>query len=596
MDVTNEAYNLGAVYAPLTLIERAVDRMSMYFKKKSRKITCSKKGLAFRKDNFAAILCAIYYMCDRGIGKTLSSGELKISKPILDRAYNSAFTDDFNFLMELDAKYGWDTFKKRQGIRATKRTSAYGVFPHFRAKLTKIDENSFLYERIQNFINIFMEYVKEHTDDTMPDEYKAVAENYYKYCIDMDLADKICAERHGVSFSKALKYIENTSEVKVNNAEFMKCREVEKEYCMCKAFNESKYVVKEVYGRLYTPFHNLPKEYRAAFRTKKSGDAVAELVDMKGAFVKGSFHVVKNMMHSIGDYEMESKISSIISGMVDPYAFAVRDGYTRNSVKKSVLSFMFSRPVHLKARENLLRKVNRISFDPINTQVSRLLDFISKNTHLFFVDNATLNRTMKQFSDCKELYTLAGFKGRVYFTNKKVFGYSNFRNFIQFVERVYSAIMTEHVKKSMIASFGSDVYNAFMTTAEILDNASVSNIKREQGMSLNYCTSKRVKPYRQADLRDGNVINNSIICQEAEGLTMFTGAIPVMQFSSGCGSLVTLHDAIFCPSSYVSKFDVEKIRKALDAFYGNCVKSVFNDSKLVQDAISKYRKVEEKVA
>lgn len=594
-----EHYNLGEVFAPVTMITRIVtDKMTAYFKNEAKFSPKSRRGLNFRKNNFIAILCAIYHMADRGIGKTLSSGELKISKPILDTVYNSAFADDFNYLMDLDAEFGWDMFKKRQGIRATKRTSAYGVFPNYRMKLSKIEKDTFIYERMQNFINVFMDYLKEHSDEDMPESYRAVADNYYKYGIDMEHADAICFDRHGVHFADALNFLGSIKTIGIGDSAFLKYREVEREYYMCKAFNESKYVVKEVYGRLYTPFHNLPKDYRAAFRLKSTGERVKELVDMKGAFVYGTFNVVKNMMSTIGNEAVADKIDSFLTRMDDPYQFVTCNGYDRKSIKKSVLSLLFSRPVHLRARENLLRKVNGNSFkslEPIRSQVSGLLDFISKNKHLFYVSDKELNKVMNTI-DCSDLRCFAGLNGRTSFTNNEVVGYNNFRNFVKLAERIHSAIMTDCVKRCMIDYFGEDVYDAFIKTSEILDKASVKNIKREQGMSLTYCTSKHVRPYKQVDLQDGNVINSSIICQEAEGNAMFNCVVPAIQKSTGYSNLITLHDAVFCPESLSIGMSEDALRTAMNTVFADSIKSVFMNSSLVKNAVRKYVKLEEKAA
>ena len=198
--------------------------------------------------------------------------------------------------------------------------------------------------------------------------------------------------------------------------------------------------------------------------------------------------------------------------------------------------------------------------------------------------------------DCSDLRRFAGLNGHVCFTNSEVVGYRNFRNFVKLAERIHSAIMTDCVKQSMIAYFGEDVYDAFIKTSEILDKASVKNIKREQGMSLTYCTSKHVRPYKQVDLQDGNVINSSIICQEAEGNAMFNFIVPALQKRTGYNNLITLHDAVFCPESLSLGVSDSTLRSVMNKVFADSISDVFMSNSLVRDAVKKYVKSEEKVA
>lgn len=599
MKTTGErVYNLGAVYAPLRLFENIVDKyMKPYFKSGAQHETHLRKALKERRDHFIAMLCGIYYMSERGIGDKLSSGELKIASQILREAYSWGFASDYEHLMEIDAREKWGIFHKRQGVKLTKRLSAYGIFLNSRVHIFRIESGS-VYDKVVRFVNVYINYLRDNSTKEVSPEYKECAENYYKYCVDMEIADRICFDRHGIHFNDALEYIRTTDDVIVGNGQYMKYRDVEREYYMCEAFNKSEYIVREAYGRLYCPFHNLPKEYRLAFRMKKTNEHVKEVVDMKGAFVKGSFLVASHMMREFGDTETADRMESIVSGMNDPYAFAVGT-YNRDFIKKPVLSFLFSRPVHVRARESLLRRIRSTGFENLVTsQVFGFLDFISKNKYLFHAPNKVLNDSLKQFSCNKELLSIAGIwtGRRVFWTNDACSGNRCFRNFFNFVQRVSDAITHDCVKSAMISSFGEDVYNAFVFTSEVFDYSSKLNIEHEQGLSRGFCMSPRILPYRQADLRDGNTINNSIVCQIAEGMALMGTVLPYLKNNYSCNSFVTLHDAIYAPESIAREIETKHLARSMDTVYKHYIKYVFESNDMVQKAIKDWRYKEAKAA
>lgn len=574
--------DLGSVFVPRRLFTDRVKQLFSYFRPmyKSREDTWN------RMDRLVDMLCFISHASFMKHGETLSTGELKIASPLFQSMYGQDFKNDFRKLVELDKK----TFSIRQGLPNSKRITAFGI--HCRDKrtlYTKIPRDCERYKAMQVLTGKFLEYLKERTESVMPEEYQEWADNYRKYMIDMKLASEICKERHGVSFEEVESYMNGKDSVLLSDADFFKYRDADNERHLCKAFNDNSYIVKEVYGRLYTPFHNLAKEYREAFRTRNGGDKLVELTDMSGAFVRGGLCVAGCMAFEFGNEVLYKKIDGICRGFTDPYAFAVREGFTRKEIKQPVLSFLFAKPSHIKMRDNLYSRIeNNADVDAVYNYCKQFLSFVNKNKQLYCMSDRELNKALYDYSQDTCISDIFGYsmKRRMYWTNSTL---KNARNsllrFVNTLTRVRDAIMHKHVSESLKTHFGADVYDALVFASEVFQHATEYNINKEQEAMKKFCANNGVLPYRKVDLQKGNTINTSIVCQISEGEMMFKEILPTLKVKTDCTKLVTLHDGIFCPASVVPAVDVDVLNMSLNAWFTKFIRKTYVSNDMVRNAI-----------
>lgn len=579
--------DLGNVFVPERLLTDRVKLLFSHF----RSMYKTREDVWNRMDHFVDMLCFISHASYMKHGECLSTGELKIACQLAEILYGQTFKADFKKLVELDKK----TFSIRQGLPNSRRINAFGIHcTDKRIIFSKIQKDSVRYKALQVMTGKFLEYLKEHTEYEMPEEYQEWADNYRKYRIDMKLASEICKERHGVSFDDVVSYMNSRDSVLLSEADFFKYRDADNERQLCKAFNDNSYIVKEVYGRLYTPFHNLAKEYREAFRTRENGDKLVELTDMSGAFVRGGLCVAGCMSFEFGNEALYKKINDICHSFSDPYSFAVRDGYTRNDIKKPVLSFLFAKPSHLRMRDNLFTRIEKnADVDKVYSYCVQFLSFINKNKQVYCMSDRDMNKALTDFSQESCISDVFGYnmKRRMFWTNSTA---KNVRNsllrFVNTLTRVRDAILHNHVSESLKTQFGADVYSALRFTGELFNHATEYNINKEQEAMKRFCENNGALPYRKVDLQKGNTINTSIVCQLSEGEMMFKEILPTLKVKTGCTKLVTLHDGIFCPASVVPDVNVDMLNMSLNAWFSKFIMKTYVNNEMVRDAVKLWKK------
>lgn len=584
-------YETGSMFAPMTFLERKVQPYAVaYYTKKYVKF--KPKKLYEHVHTFIRGCAAVSYLQYLQSGRLMRGGEVMIPREVLKDSIGWVFSYDFCKIADLMRK----DYKGKDPILSFRRspqgvTHGYGVnFPNT-VSMDKLD--GAVGDLCEKCVSCFYDYIKEHSKSTLDPEYKEFAENYYKYEIDMEKADVICKERNGVSFSEANEYLKSVSSISFYDKMFLKSREAEKEYFMCKSFNSSSYNIKQVYGRVYTPFHSIAKAYRTAFRTRKTKEAVVEAVDMKGAFIKGSLAVVGCVSTEFGNKSVSDKVVDILSNMDDPYSFAVDSKHLRKDVKTDVLSFFFSSFYDISKRNRIYNKLYKNGvLDKVYNHACSFLSVVKENRGVLYMSDSDVNKIFNRFS--KDIFVASGFYGyhgttKMRWTNdKSKKGFFKLRNYIEVMESIKHSVGQHHVIECFSDTFGSEVLDALYFTIKMFDNYTKITLDDIQKGLKNKCNRLGGLPMRRYDIMRGRNYNLSILCQEAEGEMMFKDALPLIKKETGCTKLITLHDAVFCPESYKTVVQ-NTIGDKLDSMYYNRIMKIYLENPVVRQAVKYWK-------
>lgn len=579
-------FDIGDVFVPTKFFSRVVYKY--YHSKLKARFRGYPEKIELREHKMYVMLCFIWHMIHTKKCTTLASGTLPIAWQLCRKLGGADFNREWEEILAIDKEQKFGVFSGRRGIRGTNRMNSYGIdFSSYRAFFYRVERDSDLYKELQSHCATFQSFLIEKSSvEPSTLEY---AQNYYKYAVDMEKASEICRERHGVTFEMIPLYFSNLDEVKIYDPEFVRYRQADKEMRLCKDFNSGNFIVTEVYGRLYSPFHSLPKKYRSAFYERSTHAPIVEVVDMKGAFVKGSLITTACMSKELGNTEAERQATEAVKNMDDPYAFAVTDDVDRSYVKSHVLSFFFAPPAIRAQREKSFEKLTeKHNPSDIRAYADKFLSYINNRSYLNHLSDKELNKELKDFTDCA--CVLGCDSAVVKFTNhKKKAGCINFKSFTFLVKRALDAVMNNHIVSAFIKKFGKVVYDAFSTTCKIFQNSTDNNINEELKYNRAICKGSLYKSHWKKDLRSGNVINTSIVCQEAEGLAMFHKVLPDLKNATGCTKLVSLHDAIWSPEAIARFIDAKAVSKELDRAVWAGVWYNFKNNSLIIDAINFYK-------
>lgn len=585
-------FNTGSIFIPSYIKRNLRQFTAEYFNNKYKNYKQRRvydKIKRFEKGVY--VVCYLQYLQK---DKLMQSGEVMIPREVLfETVDNTKFVDDFVGVADLIKK---KTVKGRKPLLSFRRTPqgkphGFGVNYPTCTKMEKADPEE--EAMCRKGVDCFYTYLKEHSTCTVSPEFQDFTNNYYKYEIDMEVADAVCRERNGVSFEEAVDYLQNARVGKLSDKMFIQCRDAEKEFFICNSFNHSKYAVKQVYGRVYTPFHNLAKEYRKAFRLRKTGEEVAEALDMKGAFVKGALVTTACYSYELGKKEVSDKIMKSLSTVTDPYAFAVKCGYDRDAVKPMVLSFLFSSMTDITRRNQVYNRVQRLGLeDAVKLYAEKFLAVVKANRNIYYLNNRDLNALLAPFStdDCvfRAFYRANNVK-KIRWTNGTAGkGFYSLRNFVKALNRTVSSIGQAHVVKCFVNAYGEDVLSALYENISMYDNYTKVTLDALQKSVQNVCKAKGGTPCSRKDLKRGNGFNISILCQLAEGSMMFTKVLPMLKEKTGCTKLITLHDAIFCPISYKDKV-IEAIGANIDKEYYKSIFEVYQKESKVRESVNYWK-------
>lgn len=578
-------FDTGSIFVPFKHIRSCLKEVcNAYFTAKypKKRHTFVKK----HTDGFINGVCAISYLQYLQRDYLKSSGEVAIPSVVLRDTIWESFPEDFiaiaDILRKKKVKDPVITFR-----RAPRQLChGYGVHYNNMCKIVRLDGD--VEDICRGVTSTFFMYVKEHSKCTVDEDIKEFAENYYKYEIDMEIANKVCIERNGVSFDDATAYLRNSRVMKMSDEKFIRCRDAERDFYLCKSFNSNSFVVRQVYGRMYTPFHNIAKAYRVAVKTRSTHEHIEEAIDMKGAFVRGALCATAYHALEFGKKDVADKIIKELSEMNDPYAFAEKSGVTRSVAKNFTLAFVFSSISDIDRRNTLYYTlVKRGIVDSVEKHAEEFLAVVDKHRNIMYMSNRDLDKVLGKFSqeDCvlRGIYGSHGVE-KVQWTNRTTGkGRYSLKNYITLLRRIRLAIGQHLIVECFKEAFGEDVFECFTDTVRMFDRYTDNQVEHHmQNVNASCKKYGGIASFRR-DVRRACAFNLSILCQIAEGDMMFRNILPMIKEKTGCNKLITLHDAIYCPKSYADK--VRKcIGKELEKKYIECILKVCKNNETVKEA------------
>ena len=529
------------------------------------------------------------------------SGGVWISSSILN-AISSDFKEFFDKLCKVNEKryinnYNVHFFQTNHGLLLKnqhyyKINSCSGESGN-RMKLVAYEEGTPRYEKINNILQRVKNYTKRARISGRNNLRKSedeVSKKYYEMEIDERKAVSALEMRYGITLGEALHY--SASEKCAKNKEAMikshKAKMFCQQYNQIKNFNLNYYNTTAKFGRIYTGMHNLVKEVRNFLYNKENGHMV-EVYDMHGAHVVGWFTMCSSYEKMRGNALLSSTYTDyILNPEDDPYRFALRGKFKddRTTVKKAVLSYVFASYKDCTYRGRFIARMRKVgNYD----EMVKFCEAYNSIMGLYDFNTMTDGMIKDILSDIK-------FTPSIYFVlTGKRYNYLSFYNsygryksvdskralkdlergcldfgvFSILVDVAYKAMLQYHVEQCLEEVFGKSSVSTCIGVKKYFRDKSkgikdyISSVLKGSKTKLSECLS-------------GNTPNASIMCQIAEGWTMFDNVVPELIEKTGCEDIITLHDAILVPEDVARKIDVKKLNlKVMLTFIAN-VEYAFN--------------------
>ena len=528
------------------------------------------------------------------------SGGVWISSSILN-AISSDFKELFDKLCKVNEKryinnYNMHFFQTNHGLLLKnqhyyKINSCSGESGN-RVKLVEYEEGTSTYEKI----NVILQRVKSHIKrarisgkNNLRKSEDEVSKRYYEMEIDEKKAVSALEMRYGLTLGEALHYnSEKCGKSKDAMAKSHKAKMFCQQYNQIKNFNLNYYNTTAKFGRIYTGMHNLVKEVRNFLYNKTNGHMV-EVYDMHGAHVVGWFTMCASYEKMRGNNCLSSIYTNYITNPEeDPYRFALRGKFKddRTTVKKAVLSYVFASYKDCTYRGRFIARMKKagnydemVKFCETYNSVMGLYDADTMNDGMIKDVLSDINITPsiyfvltgKKYNSLTFYNSYGKYKSvdskRAIKDMEK--GYLDLSVFSILVDVAYKSMLQYHVEKCLEEVFGSYA---------IATCIGVKKYFRDKSNGIKDYISSAMKGSK-AKLRDclsGNTPNASIMCQIAEGWTMFDNVVPELIEKTGCADVITLHDAILVPEDVARKIDVKKLNfKVMSMFIVN-VEYAFN--------------------
>ena len=407
--------------------------------------------------------------------------------------------------------------------------------------------------------------------------------------IDEKKAVSALESRYGLTLGEAERYnsLENCSN-KAVMARTHKAKVFCQQYNQIKNFNLNYYSTTAKFGRIYTGMHNLVKEVRN-FLYNDDKRHMVEVYDMHGAHIVGWFTMCASYEKMRGNNNLSSVYSDyILNPESDPYRFAMSGKFKndRATVKQAVLSYVFASYKDCTYRGKFIARIKKAN------NYDEMFKFCTEfNNLMSMYDVDAMNDVMLRdvLSDIKFssdiYYVLTGkhYKHLCLYNGNGKYksvdsrcaqkdmerGCLDFNVFSVLVDVAYKSMLQYHVEKCLEEAFGSSAVSTCINVKKYFRDKA-KGIKESIGSMLK---GSKVK---LKDCLAGSTPNASIMCQIAEGWTMFDNIVPELIEKTGCSDVVTLHDAILVPEDVASKIDVKKLNfKVMSTFIAN-VEYAFN--------------------
>jgi len=522
----------------------------------------------------------------------------------LPKVISNALGHDFDSVFEKLQLRNGKRYVKNFGIQSLRLNNRvlrknkyyYSIksFAHPRSLLCEaVSEGSEMYEEIKKIIERVENNLKksyEANKKYLNENEREFSDRYIELFFDNASMEDLERE-YGITLSEAKELdakMKQESCVITDYAQYTNAKKLLQEYSNFTSFNSNFYNVSFKFGRLYTPLHNASKKLRKHLRNK-NGEQMIEVYDMHGAHLVGFFVQCACVARKQGNSKLADSFMNYVENIEeDPYRFALQGGFEdkRDTVKLGVLSYIFASYSDCRYRGLFINRMKDSDsysdvfnfceeFSSIYDKYSYCAYTLSKDVLLSVFNDLTYNSKISYVLTGENYKKISFYNANSYKTIGSEAGRKDLRKgcvdlkaFDSVVDVSYKAMLQYHVEQCLIKEFGADaLYVCTKVKKQFYDktNAIVDSIVEDI-----LKTNPKAKRVSRRELARGNTPNASVVCQIAEGKTMFESIVPELVKDTGCNEIVTLHDAIFVPESIVSKIDVKELNfKVMSAYIAN---------------------------
>lgn len=389
------------------------------------------------------------------------------------------------------------------------------------------------------------EYFMEHQTQ-YDSEYEELDENYHKLSVDLSEASDLMKDKFGVSYEE-MKELLKGDKIEFDN---MKMRAY-CAYCAINDLNTKHYRMVSKYGRVYTPFHSLPKVLRTAVRVE--GKPLREILDAHAAFIRFSSETAIRFFEECRDADGMKEMKSLMKALNDFcfYEEMTDSSLDRKTVKKMVLSICFSANHQKKWKLMMFRSL----FDKLGNSNMKVFaqiykDYSMENDHdLSKEEQIVLKKFFKDVIGTPVKLTNIKSVLDISKLDKK-----NVKSFINYAESIEFSLVFNKLQ----AKFPKFVEFLYSFDELCKDVMSDYNKTVSQAVGIANNTEGAIK-WNKKHLPNVETLNLSTECQRIESKCLINKVLPLLKDQYAGSTFVTLHDAVFSDDTSVNPDEVRTL-------------------------------------
>ena len=389
------------------------------------------------------------------------------------------------------------------------------------------------------------EYFIEH-QSVYDSDYEELSDSYNKLSVDISEANDIMKDKFGISYYE-MKELLKGEKIEFDNSKMRAyCA-----YCAINDLNDKHYRMVSKYGRVYTPFHNLPKVLRVAVMVE--GKPLREILDAHAAFIRFSSATAIRFFEECRDAEGMKEMKVLMKALDDFCFYEEMTDSTldRKTVKKTVLSICFSASHQKKWKLMMFRSLFDKLGDPsVKVFVNIYKDFaMDKDTDLSKEEMAVLKKFFKEVVG--ERVKLNNIKSTLDINklDKK-----HVKSFINYAESVTFSLVFNKLQ-AKYPKFVEFLYDFDEICRDVMSdyNKTVSH-----AVGIANSTDGSVK-WDKKHLPNVMTLNLSTECQRIESKCLINKVLPFLKDQYAGSTFVTLHDAVFSDDTSIGADEVRNV-------------------------------------
>ena len=396
---------------------------------------------------------------------------------------------------------------------------------------------------VDSLYKYISEYFAEH-QTVYESDYEDLDESYHKLSVDLVEVNELMKDKFGVSYYEMKEYLKN-DKLEFDNAKMIAyCA-----YCAVNDLNNKHYRMVSKYGRVYTPFHSLPKVLRAAVRVE--GKPLREILDAHAAFIRFSSTTAIRFFEECNDEAGMKEMKAIMKALNDFcfYEELTDSTLNRATVKQMVLSICFSASHQKKWKLMMFRSL----FDKVGNDGLKVFSEIYRD-----YSNENDRSLSKEESKVLRKFFTEVIGERVFLTNIKTvldidkLNKKQVKSFVNYAESIAFSLVFNKLQ-SRFPKFVEFLYS-FDDVCK--DAMSDYNKKVSQAVDIANQTTGSVK-WSKKHLPNLETLNLSTECQRIESKCLINKVLPYLKDQYAGSTFVTLHDAVFSNDTSV---DADEVR------------------------------------